>query len=303
MSQTTCPGENVLTMMVYTGQVPSSPTLRRRRLAAELRRLRESAGLTIDQAAKAAGISPSHLSRSENAVVGVRVLVVKALLATYGADPATTEYLVSVARDAGQRGWWQNYSGAISEQYVTYISFESEAVAIHNFEATVMPGLLQTPSYNEAMLKGGLTRMTDEEIASRVEVRLARQQILTKDSPPTLWFVLDEATVRRQVGGPKVMAEQLARVVELAALPHVDVQVVPFAVGAHPGTPGSFVALSFAEPTDPTVIYVETIAGDLYPEKESEVQGVMMAFNRLRAMALGPEESVKFILNAAKELK
>lgn len=280
----------------------ASPTLRRRRLARELVRLREAKGLTIEQASAAVGISASHLSRVERAQVGVRLPVVKLLLSTYDADARTVAHLTDVAKEATVRGWWQKYAGSIPEQYATYIGFEAEAEQIWNFEAAAVPGLLQTPDYTRAILHGGASRISDEETERRVEVRLQRQQLLTQPEPPKLWFVLDESVIRRQVGGPKTLAATLRRIVEVAALPHVDVQVMPFAVGAHPGTPGSFVVLKFAEPTDSPVVYIETMAGDLYPESQEHITGVILAFDRLRAMAMPPEASVELIRQAAEEL-
>lgn len=157
--------------------------------------------------------------------------------------------------------------------------------------------------YARAMFQGAASRYSDEEIGRRVTVRLQRQEILTRDGPPKVWFVLDEATVRRHVGGPDTLKDQLDRIVEVASLPHVDVQVMPFAVGAHPGTPGSFIVLRFAEPTDPPVVYIETMAGDLYPEEQDEVGGAILDFDRLRAMALSPDDSIALIRKAARELK
>jgi transcriptional regulator with XRE-family HTH domain len=266
-------------------------------------RLREAAGMTIERAAASAGISMSHLSRVERALVGVRLPVVKVLLAAYGADEATTEYLTEVAREASQRGWWHQYVGSIPERYATYIGFEAEATQIWSFDASTMPGLLQTEAYARAMFEGGASRLPDEEISRRVEVRAQRQLILKATNPPTVWFVLDEAVIRRQVGGADVLRDQLDRIIQVAALPHVDIQVVPFAVGAHPGTPGSFIVLRFADHTDPPVVYIETMAGDLYPESREDVTGVTLAFDRLRAIAPGPDESIALIKKVIKELK
>lgn len=282
--------------------VPNGPTLRRRRLARELNRLREEAKLTIEDAAASAGISMSHLSRVERALVGVRVPVVKALLDTYSADERTTAYLLDVAKDAAQRGWWHRYARSIPEDYATYIGFESEADRIWNFELVSIPGLLQTEAYTRAVLHGGASRLSDEEIDRRLEVRLRRQAMLERPDPPTLWIVLDEAAIQRQVGGRRTMAAQLSRIADAAALPHVDVQILPFAVGAHPGTPGSYVVLRFAEPTDPDVVYIETMAGDLYPENGSDITNAVLTFDRLRAMALSPDDSVALIRHTAKEL-
>jgi transcriptional regulator with XRE-family HTH domain len=252
-----------------------------------MNRLREAAGMTIEQAAGAAGISTSHLSRIERAQVGVRVPVVKALLATYGADAETTGYLIEVAKEASQRGWWHPYAGTIPEGYATYIGFEADAEQIWNFDASTLPGLLQTEEYARAMFQRGPLGLPDDEITRRVEVRMQRQAILIRPNPPTVGIVL---------------AEQLMKVVELASLPHVDIQVMPFAVGAHPGTPGSFIVLRFADVADPAVVYIETLAGDLFPESQDDVSRAILTFDRLRALALGPDESVALIREAAKEI-
>ncbi len=280
----------------------ASPTLRRRRLARELLRLRDEAGLTIEAAAATVGISTSHLSRVERAHVGVRLPVVKLLLSTYNADPGTVAYLTSVAKEATTRGWWHSYAGSIPEQYATYIGFEADASQIWDFETTAIPGLLQTETYAQAMFQNGTSRLSEEEISRRVEVRLERQKILHRTEPPTLWFVLDEAVIRRAVGGPKTLAAQLQHLADVAALPHVDVQVLPFSVGAHPGAPGSFVVLKFPEASDPPVVYIETMAGDLYPESQADLASVTLAFDRLRAMALSPDDSAALIQKAAREL-
>jgi hypothetical protein len=258
--------------------------------------------MTIEQAANTAGISASHLSRVERAQVGVRLPVVKVLLSTYGADPDMAGYLVEVAKEATQRGWWQLVR-SLSDPYSTYIGFEAEAAQIWSFDASIMPGLLQTEAYARAMFQGGVPRFAEEEITQHIAVRMRRQEVLTKDEPAQLWVVLDEAVIRRQVGGPALLATQLEHVIEVAALPHVDVQVLPFTVGAHPGTPGSFVVLRFPEPTDTPVVYVETMAGELYPEGPGNTDGTTLVFDRLRAMALSPDDSVSLIRQTVKELR
>ncbi|WP_431945535.1 helix-turn-helix domain-containing protein [Micromonospora marina] len=281
--------------------MPNWPTLRRRRLARELAKLRDSIAMTIEEAATRAGISPSHLSRVERALVGVRVPVVRALLATYGTSPSVTATLLEVAQTASQRGWWHRYAGSIPDEYATYIGFESDAARIWNFELISIPGLMQTEGYTRAVLQGGLARLTEDEIERRVEVRLRRQALLHREDPPALWVVLDEAAVRRQVGGRETMAEQMNHLVSIAGLPHVDVQVLPFTAGAHPGTPGAFVVLGFTDPADRDVVYIETMAGDLYPEGDVDVERAVQAFDRLRAMALGPDESVSMIQKVSRE--
>lgn len=277
--------------------------MRRRRLARELARLRDVAGLTMEQAADAAGISMSHLSRVERAQVGIRLPAVKVLLGAYDADAETRAYLLGVAKDATKRGWWHKYAGSIPLHYATFIGFETEADQMWNYEPMAVPGLLQTEAYARAMFHAGASRLTDEEITKRVEVRSQRQELLRRDDPPRFWFILDEAVIRRQVGGPGVHADQLDHLAELARLPHVDIQVLPFHLGAHAGTPGSLVVLHYSEPTDPPVVYLETMVGDLYPETQDELDGAILAFDRLRATALSPDESVALIRQAAKELR
>lgn len=257
--------------------------------------------MTIEDAAASAGISPSHLSRVERAMVGVRVPVVRALLSTYGANPSAVTSLVELAQTATQRGWWHRYAGSIPDKYATYIGFESEASRIWNFEVISVPGLLQTERYTRSILQGGLARLGEDEIQRRVEVRMRRQALLHRDNPPALWVVLDEAAIRRQVGGAEIMVQQLEHLVTIASLPHVDIQVIPFAAGAHPGTPGAFVVLGFADPGDREVVYIETMAGDLYPEGDADVRAAVQAFDRLRATALSPDDSASMIRDAVKE--
>lgn len=257
----------------------------------------------MEQAAGAAGISLSHLSRVERAQVGIRLPAVKVLLSAYDADAETRAYLIEVAKEATKRGWWHKYAGSIPLHYATFIGFETEADQMWNYEPMAVPGLLQTEAYARAMFHAGASRLTDEEITKRVEVRLQRQELLRRSEPPRFWFILDEAVIRRQVGGPGVHADQLHQLVETAKLPHVDIQVLPFHLGAHAGTPGAFIVLHYSEPADPPVVYLETMVGDLYPETQDEVDGVILAFDRLRATALSPDESVALIQQAAKELR
>ncbi|WP_434742450.1 helix-turn-helix domain-containing protein [Micromonospora sp. SH-82] len=281
--------------------MPNWPTVRRRRLARELSNLRQAIDMTIEDAAASAGISPSHLSRVERALVGVRVPAVRALLQTYGANASTMTSLIEVAQTATQRGWWHRYAGSIPDEYATYIGFEADAARIWNFELISIPGLMQTERYIRSILQGGVARLTEEEIERRVEIRMRRQALLRREKPPGLWAVLDEAAIRRQVGSPETMAAQLDHLAAIASLPHVDIQVIPFTAGAHPGTPGGFVVLGFADPADREVVYIETMAGDLYPEGTAEVRGAIQAFDRLRAMALSPDDSTSMIRAVAKE--
>ncbi|MDG4797951.1 helix-turn-helix transcriptional regulator [Micromonospora sp. WMMD1082] len=278
----------------------ASPTARRK-LGIELKGLRETAGLNIDQAATAAGISDSHLSRIERGRVGVRPLTLKALLQSYGADDEVTERLAKIAADTtkrGDRGWWQPYATAISEKYASLIAFESEAISIKAFGPMIVPGLLQTEDYARALLQRGPVRLKVDEIDTRVEVRTSRQAILDQPNPPNLWFILDEGAIRRLVGGAEVMRGQLLHLVDIAARSNVDLQVIPSSAGAHAGTLGPLVILGFAEGED--VVYCETYAGDLYPEAVASYGDV---FNRLAQDALSADQSIEMLRTAAEGMK
>jgi transcriptional regulator with XRE-family HTH domain len=278
-----------------------SPTLRRRQLARELVRLRAAATMTIEQAAEAAGVSMSHLSRVERALVGVRLPVVKVLAAAYGADAETVRTLIAITKEAGQHGWWHKFGGSLPSGYATFIGFESDAIEIQSFDTSMVPGLLQTEAYARAVVANGPYGLADEEIARRVEVRLERQRILTRDDPPKVWAILDEAAVRRQVGDRDIHRAQLDHLLALGKRPNFDIQVVPFAAGAHPGMQSSFILLRFADPTDPPVAYIETLVGDLFPEDSVDLDRVRITYDRLRATASSIADSAALIRRVLKE--
>jgi transcriptional regulator with XRE-family HTH domain len=276
----------------------ASPTARRN-LGIELKQLREAAHLKIEQAATAVEISDSHLSRIERGHVGVRPVVVRALLQTYKASDEVIERLAKIAVDTTKRGdksWWQPYGPAISAKYATLMSLEDEATSVKAVGPLVVPGLLQTEDYARALLHNGPARLGPEEIETRVDARKARQAILTREDPPSGWFILDEAALHRQVGGRDVMNQQRRHLAELAQRPHIDIQVIPYARGAHAGTLGPLVILGFADGDD--VVYCETYGGDLYPEAVTWYGDV---FNRLAQDAAGKGESLDLILDAVKE--
>ena len=278
----------------------ASPTARRK-LGIELKALREAARLNIDQAAGTAGISASHLSRIERGRVGVRLLTLRALLQTYGANEEVVQRLEQTAADTTKRNdkdWWQPYASAISEKYASLIAFESEATSVKAFGPWAVPGLLQTEDYARALLRNGQARLRPEEIETRIEARKSRQAIFDQEQPPNGWFILDEAVLRRRVGGPDVMREQLRHLAAVGQRPHMDLQVIPYAAGAHAGSLGPLVILGFAEGED--VVYCETYAGDLYPEAVAWYSDV---FDRLGQDALRRSESLDLIQRAAEELQ
>lgn len=282
----------------------SSPTVKRRRLAAELRRRRDEARMTIEEVAEHLEWSTAKISRIENARVSVLPRDVKFLLRTYGAEDGGDEWeaLLMLARESRQKGWWQAYGETVSEMFGTYIGLEANAATLRSYESEFVPGLLQTREYALAVHRAISVTADDNEIEKQVALRIARQSRLTTDDAPKLWAILNEAVIRRTVGGAAVMRAQLKKLVEASRQPNVTVQVVPFSVGAHAGMDGAFMILGFPEPTDPEVIYVNYYSGTIYLEKPQESQRYTLMFDHLRAAALPVGQSRDLIADAADEL-
>lgn len=275
-----------------------SPTVRRRRLGYELRRLRENAGLTIDQVAERLACSASKISRIETGHTGVSPSDVEDLLAIYGVTGAESDELVQIAREAREKGWWHPYSTVLTSAYV---GLESEAVAIRAYEQQVVPGLLQTEEYARAMILAARPDIGAEALESRVRVRMRRQSLLGGRDPVKLWAVLDQAVLSRPVGGDAVMRRQMERLVEAAALPRVTLQVLPFSAGAHAGMDGTFTILIFPKPADNAVVFAENATGGLFLEKRAELRKYYEIFEHISRAALPPEESLAFIARLARE--
>lgn len=276
-----------------------NPTLRSRRLAVELMRRREASGLSREEAARQLEWSTSTIFRIETGRSRPQPGNVRVLLDLYGVAGAERDGLIQLSREARQPGWWHSFRDVLPNPYGVYIGLEGGAASIRNFEPVVVPGLLQTEEYARAMFKGGPAELEREDVERRVEVRLARQQILTRDDRPRLWAVIDEAVIHRLVGGPAVMRAQLKHLIDTTEQGKTTIQVVPYRAGAHAGTTGPFVILDFHEPTDPEVVYVETLAGDIYLEERADVNRYTLAFDRLLAAALHPNDSVRLIEQAA----
>jgi transcriptional regulator with XRE-family HTH domain len=284
--------------------VRPSPTVRRRRLRYELRRLRDEHGLTIEQVQERSGgdIKAPSISRWENGERSVRPTDLRLLLDIYQVDGERREALLTLARQAKERGWWQSYASAIPGWFQVYVGLEAEASTIRVYEAELVDGLLQTPDYYRAFLRAAPAAAADDEADRKIEVRRTRQQRLTGEDPPEYWAVLNEAVIRRVVGGAEMMRAQLRHITDMAELPHVNVQVLPFAAGVHPAMDGSFRILGFPEPSDPDVVYLENQAGSLYLEEAAEIDRYARMFSHLIAKALDPEESRRLIARIAADL-
>ncbi|WP_406391325.1 helix-turn-helix domain-containing protein [Streptomyces sp. NBC_00882] len=275
------------------------PAVRRRKLGAELRALRTSAGLTSGEAARLVGWHQSKVSRIETGASGVKPADVRLLLDAYRVADANLRELLLVLggsdESGGRHHWWHAYRGVLPPTYRDFISLESQASAMRTLETSVVPGLLQTPEYARAVTRAAVDGLDDERLDALVEVRLARQDILRAQPPLELSAVLDEAVLRREVGGPEVMARQLKRLLEAARLPQVRLQVLPFTAGAHVGITGPFVIFSFSRTSDLDVVVLDHLTSSLYLERKEDLQAYTEAFNTLRIHALSPEDSLDYL--------
>ncbi|MFF9268719.1 MULTISPECIES: helix-turn-helix transcriptional regulator [Streptomyces] len=280
------------------------PVVRRRKLGAELRALRTSAGITSGEAARLVGWHQSKVSRIETGTSGAKPADVRLLLDAYGVDDAQLRELLEVLAGTdgpggGRNHWWHAYRGVLPPTYRDFISLESQASAMRTLETTVVPGLLQTPEYARAVTHAAVDGLSEERLDTLVEVRLARQDVLRAEPPLELSAVLDEAVLRREVGGPGVMARQLERLVDAARLPHVALRVLPFAAGAHIGVTGPFVIFSFSSTSDLDVVVLDHLTSSLHLERKEDVEAYTEAFNALLVHALSPEDSLDFIAATA----
>jgi transcriptional regulator with XRE-family HTH domain len=284
--------------MARSSNPEQNPTLRGRRLALELLRRREAAGLSREEAARQLEWSTSTIFRIETGRSRPQPGNVRVLLELYGVTGPERDGLIRLSREARQPGWWHSFRDVLPNPYEVYIGLEAGAASIRNFEPVVIPGQLQTEEYARQTLRNGPGELDREDVERLVQVRMERQRILSREARPRLWAVLDEAVIRRLVGGPEVMREQLRHLIECAEQGKTTLQVVPFGAGAHAGTTGPFVILEFPEATDPDVVYVETLAGDIYLEASSDVDRYTLAFARLLAAALHPDDSVRLVQQA-----
>lgn len=283
-------------------QRPHSPTLRRRRLSAELKRARNEANLTTTQVVKTLKWAAGKLSKIETAETQtIKADDLDKMLDLYQVtEPDKREALHALARDAKVRGWWSKYREVFGPQSLP--DFEAEASAIRTFEGLVIPGLLQTPDYARAVFQGG--RYTSvEESERRVTARMERRDILTRFKPASLRVVLDEAALHRGVGSAEVMAEQLHHLLHMAKLPNIDLQVLPFSAGAHAALTVPFSILDFPDPLDAPIVFVDTASGGLFLEESDEVEAHSVTFGDVQGSAMSAAQSAKVITEVLEALE
>jgi transcriptional regulator with XRE-family HTH domain len=268
-----------------------SPTVRRRELGALLRKLRLEKGLTVEQAAEQLMFSMSKLSRMETGHGAASRRDIRDLCALYEVtDDAERERMLKLAAEGKQQAWWQSYDLG----YATYVGLEAEAVSISAFQSSVVHGLLHTAEYARAGHYGAMPLLNPDQIELQIEAKLTRQRILTRDNPPKFSVVLDEAALHRAVGGRQVMAAQLAKILDVAALSNVTVQVLPYDVGAHPATESNFTILELPGPT-PGIVFVEGLIGSTYLERDDDLIRYQEIFQKLQSIALSSKDSADLI--------
>jgi transcriptional regulator with XRE-family HTH domain len=280
------------------------PTIRRRRLGAELRRVREEAGLTTTEVGAQLGWSHSKVSRIETSKAPVNAADVGRMITYYAIAGDESAELMTLAREARQRGWWQNYSEVLPDWFESYLGFESEACRISTFQPQVIPGLLQTEEYAAAVLGAHPQQMTPDEVEWAVALRRARQTMLTNASEPIhLDAVIGEGALRQMIGGADVTRDQLQWLVEQAQLPNITLRALQFDAGAHPALHGAFTVLEFPDSADPRIVYLDNLTDGLYLESLREVGLYRLGYKQLRDIALQPDETVILIARLIEEIR
>jgi transcriptional regulator with XRE-family HTH domain len=272
--------------------VGGKPTVRSRRVGTELRRLREAAAVTTAQAAELLHCSPAKISRIENGIVSVRVVDLRLLLDRYGdQDQEHRAYLERLARESNKRGWWQDYGDTIPPYYADFIGLETDASYIKTWEATIIPGLLQTPEYARAVMLANPAMISPDKLENFISIRHERQARLEQVTDVRLDAVIWEVALITTVGGDEVQRGQLARLLELMDRPNISVQVLPLEAGDKANMSGSFVMFSFGSERSVSTVFVETLTSSQYLERDQELRGYTLVFDALRSAALSPASS------------
>jgi hypothetical protein len=286
------------------GGASGGPTVLRMLLGAHLRRLREAQGVTREDAGWEIRSSESKISRMELGRVGFKERDVADLLSLYGVDdPEERSRLLALARDANNPGWWHRFGDVLPSWFHSYLGLEAAAALIRTYEVQFVPGLLQTQEYARAVVLLGHGRAKEDEIERRVELRLQRQQILTRPDAPKLWMVVDEAALRRPIGGHDIMHAQIEALLEInSTLPNVRLQVIPFNAGGHAAAGGAFTILRFPDDDLPDVVYIEQLTSALYLDKRDDVDLYAEAMERLCVEARPPTETAKILEDIRRDL-
>ena len=280
------------------GPHSAGPTVQRLVLGGHLRRLREEASITTEQAAGAIRGSHSKISRMEHGRVGFKDRDIADLLTLYGVTSGEErEVLLKLAREANTPGWWQGYSDILPHWVEPYFGLEAAASIIRIYELQFVPGLLQTADYARAIIRLG-NASTEEDVTRRAEARIARQEILTRENPPRLWAVMDDGALRRSIGGKAVMREQIRHLARMCEHPAVTLQILPFQVGGHPAMGGPFTILRYSEPDLRDVVYIEQLTSALYLDKVAEVDSYLEVMEQLCLQA-EPASKTPQLLKAA----
>ena len=277
--------------------------VRRILLGSQLRRLREAKGITREDAGYTIRASESKISRMELGRVSFKERDVTDLLSLYGVDDETERAaLVTLVREANQAGWWHSFSDAMPNWFQTYVGLEEAAALIRTYQVQFIPGLLQTEDYARAIVLLNRPHMDPSELERRINVRMRRQKLVADGDGPRLWAVVDEAALRRPVGGPAVMKAQIQRLIDAADMPNVVVQVMPFRFGGHAAESGAFTILRFPEQDLPDVVYLEQLTSALYLDKRDDVDQYIQVMERLSVDSLTPESSVELLSSLLKEI-
>ncbi|MEU4482841.1 helix-turn-helix transcriptional regulator [Micromonospora sp. NPDC023966] len=292
-----------MTTVPVEGGPTSGPTVLRMLLGAQLRRLREGAGVSRESAGWEIRASESKISRMELGRVGFKERDVADLLTLYGVTaPDERAALLKLARDANTPGWWHRYGDVLPGWFQSYLGLEAAAALIRTYEVQFVPGLLQTPAYARAVILLGHRGAPPAEVDRRVSLRMERQELLRRSDPPQLWAVLDEAALRRPVGGPEVMRAQLDALIEATAVPHVRLQIVPFAAGGHAAASGAFSILRFGDQDLPDIVYIEQLTSAIYLDKRDDLDHYAGAMDRLCGEAAPPERTPELLARIRDEL-
>jgi transcriptional regulator with XRE-family HTH domain len=280
------------------------PTVRRILLGTQLRRLREARGITREDAGYHIRASESKISRMELGRVGFKERDIVDLLTLYGvSDPAEREALVAVARDANAPGWWHQYADVLPDWFQTYVGLEEAASVLRVYEVQFVPGLLQTPGYARAVISRGRPGAPEEEVERLVSMRITRQELLSKAGGPRLWAVVDEAALRRPIGGPAVFRLQLEHLIEVSQDPRITLQVTPFWTGGPIAEAGAFTIMRFPDENLPDVVYLEQLTSALYLDKREDVERYSEVMERLSVESEPPERTPDILRDMLRDLE